>query len=142
MLDAIPDHVIASVGNELHEAGEAAVTVGDLHLAIAHLIRQWFSHPDNCTGGHFHIVVEDGNCSDRDLEYCMGHLVLDDELPHTVRMTGMLMGHALLGLGEPERDLVVRLGWPGGVSGDTKIDLTKVRGTVIAPRPWQVEAAP
>ena len=61
------------------------------------LLTEYYAKPDNATGGCFHIVFEDGNYTDADIQHCIdrSHFVGDTD--------GVKLGELLIQMTRTQR---------------------------------------
>jgi hypothetical protein len=68
---------------------------------------EYMSRDENIVGGSLHIMTDDGNLKDSDVDFCMKHA---EEVGDT---DGAWIAKEMLKLSESQRDKLIRLRYPG-----------------------------
>lgn len=64
---------------------------------VVAVAREYYSVPGNAVGGSLHIVLDDGNLGDSDIEWCLGEAFRNDD------QAGVFLAYILLQLSSTQR---------------------------------------
>lgn len=100
------------------ESGSTAF-INDRVIAAAKLVKELYETDDGSVGGYGHIVFDDWNTSDGDIESCLRDLGNDENiLSEETTMASMRALNAFKDLSEDERESALAI-----VDGFIKVDL-------------------